>query len=364
MHAFGHRRKNTPHLDQLATQSLVFKRAYAQTAGTSVALASMLTGMTPGSIKWTRGEGGTRRTQLAQGETTIAEAFAKAGYRTAGFLSRGMLKLIPRTMQGFEDLRSLRSKKSSTNRVIDLLHADPAFGRDEQSRPFFVFGYYHGAHAPYRGTKRYGKRPLDRYDSAIARTDAELGELIEHLQRHPRVWENTILIIHSDHGEEFGEHGEKSHNNSCHIESARVPLLMRVPGLKGRSVTGQVANVDIVPTLLELTGISMPSKKLDGQSLLVPALSKHRQKARPLFCYQAHRTGDGLMHGTVRLGRWYLDVHLQRGAAKLFDTRSDPAERQDVYAAHRKDPQVMLMRRLLEADNTGNLTQHTRPKAR
>lgn len=358
LHLLGGEHENTPFIEELAKESLVFSHAYSQSSGTPTSIASMLTGRTPGSIRWTAGENGTRRPQLDERMVTAAELFKNAGYRTAGSLSRGMLDLIPKTLQGFDDTRGLPGKTGSSELVIDMLNADRKFHKDRLEAPFFVFGYYHGPHGPYRGAFEFGKGTREKYDSAIRRTDAELAVVIEYLKHHPRIWNNTVVVIHSDHGEEFGEHGQSYHNNTCHMESVRIPIILRVPGLEPAQIDLPVANVDIVATLLELTGIDPPpEEELDGESLLIPALTDRGRYDRPILCFQQNRKGDGKIHGSARTDRWYLDVTLGDGSKKLFDVVRDPGEQKNVYRENREDPAVRGLFELIERHHTGNLNR-------
>jgi arylsulfatase A-like enzyme len=99
------------------------------------------------------------------------------------------------------------------------------------------------------------------------------------------LWDDTIFIVTSDHGEEFGEHGGERHGYTCYRESTHVPLLLHVPGLEGQRITQPVALVDIVPTVLELIGADAGGAELDGQSLLIPPLAPaHASVDRPIFC--------------------------------------------------------------------------------
>lgn len=90
------------------------------------------------------------------------------------------------------------------------------------------------------------------------------------LKRHD-LWDRTLLIVTSDHGEEFGEHGGAIHSRTCYGEVTRVPLIVRIPGESPQRIQARVALLDIAPTLLELLGGDPPDVRLDGQSLYISA---------------------------------------------------------------------------------------------
>src|SRR5690606_21386370 len=117
------------------------------------------------------------------------------------------------------------------------------------AKPFLLVVYMHNPHAPYDARPEYGadygKKARDRYDAEITFADRATGFLVDYL-RYRRAWDQTVLVHTSDHGEEFGEHGGKTHASTCHRESTHVPLVVRIPKVAAARVATPVALVDVV----------------------------------------------------------------------------------------------------------------------
>ncbi len=140
--------------------------------------------------------------------------------------------------------------------------------------------------------------------------------------------DNTVVVMTSDHGYHMHEHGLWQ-KRSLFEESARVPLIVAVPGMKdaGKATAGIVEMVDIYPTLVELCGLDMPSH-LDGQSM-VPLLENPELPGKPFAVTQVTRGGGkNLFHGySVRTARWrYTEWNAGERGVELYDHEKDPAE--------------------------------------
>jgi arylsulfatase A-like enzyme len=159
----------------------------------------------------------------------------------------------------------------------------------------------------------------DRYDAGIRYADDLLGAFLERLESEGRL-RNTIVVVVSDHGEEFLEHGQIGHRNTQFIESLRVPWIMAGPGLERRVVTQPAALADVMPTLLDLLGIPAPA--VEGVSLR-PFLEGRGADRPPRTLFSEDPLVDlySAVHG---------DRHvIHRGGAGdplLFDWRDDPRE--------------------------------------
>ena len=148
--------------------------------------------------------------------------------------------------------------------------AGVAFIEAHAEKPFFLFLHYYDPHHEYRPPEPYASRfPEHPYAGEIAYTGAAVGDVIEAL-RARGLYDQTLVIVTSDHGEEFGEHGKVGwHSHSLYDELLRVPLLLKLPDSRhaGTSVEQQVRGLDILPTLLELVGVEIP-EQARGRSLL------------------------------------------------------------------------------------------------
>jgi arylsulfatase A-like enzyme len=204
--------------------------------------------------------------------------------------------------------------------------------------PFFLTLYYDGPHAPYEDLRDYGvparsNHALDRYEAEIRFVDQEAGHFIDYLRAKPKLWANTIAIVIADHGEEFGEHGGAFHDRTCYRESTHVPLIVRVPGLAPAVARKRVALVDLVPTVLALTGTSR-SGALDGRNLI--AADPAHYLAAPderVACtaFDDRRPNQTLTHA-LRDERWLYLRHFGGDASEVYDTQRDPKESDNLIA--------------------------------
>ncbi len=304
------RHATTPRLDALARQSVLFERAFANSSFTPPAHASILTSLYPGEhglLHWSL--------HLAA-VPTAAEAFRAAGWRTAAFtplptllklgLERGFETAVSPPFRT-EGGRTILADADAINAAAlpVLTAADP--------RPFFAWVHYYDAHRPYgrqgpewsgrftdhddpavgatedwyqltpEKRSKLGITPeqaalmADHYDGGLAFLDAGLGRLLDGLSA-AGVLENTVLVVVADHGEVFDEHEAEwfSHDPWLVDENVHVPLLLRLPGAAhaGLRVPDLVSQVDVLPTLLELSAVPAPGP-LSGLSL-VPLLDGGR----------------------------------------------------------------------------------------
>ncbi|MBM3989606.1 MAG: hypothetical protein FJ298_01220 [Planctomycetes bacterium] len=180
----------------------------------------------------------------------------------------------------------------------------------------------------------------DLYDAEIRHADRELARLLERLERADLA-PNTIVVIVSDHGEGFGEHGYVGHGNALHEEALRVVLMLRAPGIAPHRVGDIVNTIDVMPTVLDLAEVPRGALLLQGRSL-VPALRGEKLPIAPVFTHSLARKDREGRQWSVREGRWRLVWDEERQGAALFDLESDPAELADVAAEHPKHAERML----------------------
>ncbi|HMJ12758.1 MAG TPA: sulfatase-like hydrolase/transferase [Polyangiaceae bacterium] len=379
----GYKRRTTPYMELIEKEALTFSHAYSQSSSTLFSLPSTFTGTNPTNLTW-RPAPETEHLpdwhepdllQLADEHETAAELFGSAGYRTAINMSTYMVRSHPGLKQGYERVLDLwiaenlkwgvRSSPVATTQAIQLMEE---FRRDPKrpDSPFFLTVYYEDPHGPYgghdEGYPEFGRTQMDYYDWEIAFADRHVGFLYEYLRHTPELWDNTIFIVTSDHGEEFNEHGHEWHSKTCHIESVHVPLLVRVPGVPAQRIDTPVALVDILPTLVELTGVRRPNNRVDGQSLLVPALAPQLvKKARPIFCAVGSQR-KGLVpfyFSSIRVRNSTLTYKLPFGRLGLYDVYRDPGEQRDIFNAQSWTSTVKTLRAWLSQENAGNLPEAT-----
>ncbi len=337
--SFGYARDTTPNLDQLVQQSLAFSQAYSQYPSTGGSIPSILAGRYPHMLTWLPPR---RRADfpLSPDNVLVSDTLRNNGYFTGAVLSNWLPSHILGLVDHFDVVYPLgdsdewkriaySSSPISTAKGIEFLNDRP------KGRPFFLLLHYADPHAPYvthKAPGRYfGARPQDRYDSDIHWTDLWMGLFLHYLD-HVDLWQDTVVVVLADHGEEFEEHGMKNHGNQLHVESLHVPLVVRVPGMEsGRVIEEPVALIDVVPTILDLVGIEDGRKQIQGQSLLGPAFAGPGDAQRPIFSLLADREpGPTRRAWSVLVGESKLILDPDEGTTKLYNLRGDPAEQWDI----------------------------------
>ncbi len=189
----------------------------------------------------------------------------------------------------------------------------------------------------------------DLYDACIAHLDEQLGRLLEEVQRLGLA-ERTLVVVVSDHGESFDEHGVLGHGTQLHQELMRVALILRGPGVTAGRMARQVRTIDIMPTVLELLRVPMRSLTLQGHSVASIWNPESGDAALPdLPALGGNRSMTGKEDGahSLRLDGWSLIVEESPASARLYDLRQDPLEQVDL--ASTQPERVERMRAVLAA---------------
>ncbi len=256
---YGYERQTDDELKRFADSATVFSRAYSHAPWTKPSVATMLTSRLPRE----HGVGAWEDT-LPEDVLTLPEVLKEAGYRTEAYVSHHALSPeMTRLDRGFDvydisayegtDPHKAVNAPKVTNLAIEALDAQTP------EQPFFFWLHYFDPHNYYRKHDAFvfGNERIDRYDGEIANTDLHLGRLLKYIEDSGH-WQDTIVIITSDHGEAFGEHGIHLHTKDLHNELIRVPLVIRVPGLKPSREEHSVGHMALTPTILSLLGLPIP----------------------------------------------------------------------------------------------------------
>lgn len=343
--AYGYPRPVTPNIDALARRGVVFDNAVAQSSWTRPAHMSIFTGLFPRehgflSLRDTR--------RLDPGVPTIASVLSGHGWKTAGFSGGVNMSASFGFNQGFDVYRN-NGKFFRDNFEDARFWLD----RNQQNR-FFLFFHGYDAHTPYRGDaidrsaiglatrpprfpmrkacrKQRPSRKLaafvNEYDAAIHRADRYVGKLIADLERRGLMG-RTIVVLLSDHGEEFLEHGRCFHLATLHREVLHVPLILVAPGLAPRHVPELVsASVTVAPTLMDLAGIS--PHPFGDRSLVPTAVGLGVTEGGVVSETEKARAngGDGLVRALSREDLKLIDWPTA-GRSELYDVRADAREQQ------------------------------------
>jgi arylsulfatase A-like enzyme len=381
---YGGSRATSPAIDAMANDGILFRNAVAASSWTLPSHATMLSGLDPsrhGAVEF----GFT--TPLAPSVQTLAEQLWSSGYETAAFTDGFFVSTPLGFDQGFDRFRDptrLETEaRENLRRAADWMLA-------RRGRPLFVFVHTYEVHMPYAPPPPYDtlfdtgyEGPLRRgfthadyealqkagndddpkiiehlkalYDGEIRHVDDAIAEFVETL-RSSGLAKDTCVVLTSDHGEEFGEHGDLLHNHAkLYEELVHVPLIVWCPSrfAGGREVAELVGHADLTPTLLEVAGVE-PIADIDGRSF-AEALGGGPMTGGAIVRSEvdgsvAKREGSVI---AVREDRYKLVRSTADGVAGLFDLVADPGETRD---ASERVPDV---RAKLEAV-TGEIEQRLR----
>ncbi len=268
--AYGYDGVETPAIDRLAAEGVLFERAYSHVNVTLPSHASVFTGLLPPE-HGVRDNAGYR---LDEAIPTLAAEFGRAGYATGGFVSSYVLRAgtgIARGFDvyddevGFETGRQLgRLQRPGTQ---TLAAASDWLGGVADS-PFFLFLHLYEPHAPYEPPAPFADRYDNPYDGEVAAADAVVADLIRRLE-DLGVYDETVVILLSDHGEGLMDHGEMDHLIFIYREVIQVPLIVKLPGGErgGERVASGAQLSDVAPTVYSIAGLPSPDG-LAGLDLL------------------------------------------------------------------------------------------------
>ena len=345
--AYGYAQPTTPNLDALARRGVLAADAVSVSSWTLPSHLSMLTSTLPGT------HGGTDMKQgFNRSVPSVAEILRGLGVATHAVTSHLYVSKTYGLEAGFDSMnfRQDRLAENVANHAMDLVDR---FG----DRPFFMFLHFYDPHwhyAPppdvlkifessYAGTLTgnlkdfQNLRPeqvkpkdlehlLALYDGEIRYTDNEIGRLLAHLKERGAD-RNTLMVVTSDHGEEFLDHGSWEHQKTLYEEVIRIPLIVSGPGVAARREGQPVSLLDIAPTILDYLSVK-PAPSMRGVSLLRPV-----GEFREMYGETDH-TLDGTRLSFVRGGSKSWKAILRSDPAKQkeassewYDLAADPAER-------------------------------------
>jgi arylsulfatase A-like enzyme len=388
MSLYGYGRETTPELNRLAENGVVFDRAISTSSWTLPSHATLFTGRFNHDVRavWNG--------PVDSRYKTLAEVLSSMGYATAGFVANlTFLDDFYRLDRGFEVwddqpvtagtivshswlTRSavcwLRERLGNhqdlvrrTAEDINLAFLD-WLSKKKGDAPFFVFLNYYDPHRPYLPPKPFNLRfapqqPLYwfeeadpelytadeleqlvmAYDGSIAYLDHALGRLFETLQALDE-FENTLVVITSDHGEEFGEHGLLEHGKALYMTLIHVPLLVFPPDeASGGTIAAPVSIRDIPATILDVVGAP---EWLPGSSLAGYWTGARQHDARPPDTLLSEL---GRRHKSLIVGNLHYIRHEEH--EELYDFASDPLERFDISKSARGRELLTHLRKALEA---------------
>jgi arylsulfatase A-like enzyme len=351
---YGYPRGTTPEIDRIASEGVVFERAYTPAVYTLAAMSSVWTSQYPDEHQ----NVDLRNASLDRARLTLSELLTAQGLYTAGFVANGMAGPAFSFDRGFSEFHEVYSEQGS--RAGGFRPVLPAWFAAHAKRRFFVYVHYREPHSPYdppppfntlfgpdtpmlrADTRRLmalhaeGKlsvadleHVVRLYDGNLAYADREVGFLRQTLEA-AGIWERSVVIVTADHGEGMLEHGWIGHNAQIYDESARIPLIIRLPGgagPRGMRVSELVDLVDLAPTIADvfgLLGAGSSQREFRGRSLL-DLLAGAPGKPAVVLRTAGHRPRYGL-----RDERFKLTHDSSTGGDRLYDLASDPEELVDL----------------------------------
>jgi arylsulfatase A-like enzyme len=365
---YGSPEARTPRIDAFAGESIRFTRMVANSSWTRPATASVFTGRIPPR------HGALEADQAIRSDVvTLPEILQRQGYATGAFVTNVVASAPFGFARGFDVFRLYPARPDRESLFVRAQRIVPRvehwLGRVRP--PFFAYVHVVDPHSPYVPPDRFrrplradvtedavrsaleGQRECTRclqdlarerptpitseraaalsvlYDGEVTLSDAAFGEMLDMLRR-AGVLDDTVVILTSDHGEEFLEHEGMTHGKSLYREVLDVPLLVRLPGgARGGTVdTRLVQQADVLPSILDVLGLAIPDG-LDGEAVFRDG--GPRQSTREIVSHLHH---DGRTLLALTDDRWTF-IHNIEGpeagpAFEVYDRLADPDQQEDI----------------------------------
>ena len=347
---YGYARPTSPNIDLFAKDAVLFENAVSQGAATLPSTASLFTSVYPSTHK-----ADVNTSKLPAQFLTLPEIANANGYMTAGFAQNEFLNPPHGLTDGFRWYRYDRFPIETEKRLIPLQE----WIQNMRNFPKFVFFHmlhphspyvppleiarlFHVSHSPLASSnqklievdakriilpKEEREHLMTLYDAEIRHLDTLFGTFIQHLKQL-KIYEESLIIFLSDHGEGFQEHGRLGHGGTVYQEMIRVPLLIKLPSrynARGIRINQNVQTMDVMPTILEISRLPMPDF-LQGKSLM-PLIQKagKQENARTVFSEVLSAKLLCAIKGDYK----YI-YSGATGKEELYDIRIDPGEIQDL----------------------------------
>jgi arylsulfatase A-like enzyme len=330
--AYGYREIDTPGLDALQKDSIVFDNTLSPVPLTLPAHTSLFTGLLP----YQHGVRDNVGYRLSPKTTTLATFLRQRGYSTGGAISAFVLDHATGVAEGFDDYRDdveMRVAGEALGQVQRSGGATEALleqwiGELAPEKPIFAFLHLYEPHSPYDPPEpfksRYARRP---YDGEIAAADAVVSRFIAFLKSR-QIYDKAIVVFLSDHGEGLGAHGEDEHGIFLYREELRVPLFVKLPGSAraGERIAAPAGLVDVFPTVAALLGEKVPPG-LAGEPLLAggPRPGSGRRLYAETLYPRLHFGWSDLASLTDETYQY-----IEAPRPELYDWTKDPAEKSDL----------------------------------
>lgn len=336
---YGYRGVETPHLDRFREDSILYEKAYSHCPLTLPSHATMLTGLMPADTGIRDNVG----YQLREDIATLPALLKKEGYATGAAISAFVLRKESGMNRGFDFYDdAVESVGSGRVKVIGRMQRSGVDSArvatewiDKQGgKPFFFMLHVYEPHTPYAPPEPFKSRYASSYDGEIAYVDQIVGQFLEDLKQRG-LYDKSLIIITSDHGEGLNDHEEEEHGIFLYREAIQVPLLVKLPDSdeKGQTVSTPVQLADIFPTVIEHTGVKPVELRSPAKSLtsFIDEPVQKRQIYSESY-YAKFHFGWSDLHSLIDGENHYI----RAPKPELYDLTRDFGEKQNVYTENRR----------------------------
>jgi choline-sulfatase len=346
----GYPRPIAPHLTKLAEQGVVYDDFRSVASYTAQSIATMLSGQHASTLY----RNGLFFTKYSKSNTWFTETLQEKGIKTAGVqahryfdagknLDQGfdVWKMVPGITFDSETDRNVTSDKAV--KLIREILSDKSFTKGQ----WFLWSHFTDPHDQYIRHEMcpddWGKKNRDRYDCEIYFTDHYVGELLDWARTQP--WfERTAIIVSSDHGELFGEHGQYKHAFRIWDGLVKVPAIFVVPGAEPRHIAARRTHIDLAPTIMDLMGLK-PLPQFEGKTMVPEIFGAEPDNREPIVLELVEDTNNPHYRAIIK-GDYKLIVEGGGWNYQLFNLARDPGEENDL--AEQEKGKLKEMKELLD----------------
>ena len=337
---YGYEKNTTPNIDMFSQESVLFKSAVAHIPFTFPSHLSMMTGTLP-IYHGSHNNGGKR---ISDSNLTLAEVLKEKGYQTGAIVSSYVLNAQFGLNQGFDTYAEFSGAPIGTTafsngrRAAETGRMTIEWLEQKKDDKFFLFTHFYDPHFPYDPPEPFDTKFKDPYDGEIASVDESIGQIIDKLKELD-LYDNTLIIIVSDHGEMLGEHEEAGHGYYIYESAIKVPLIIKIPSyVRPLKVDDTVGLVDIFATVCSMVGITVPDF-IQGIDLCDYLKGKPEKKDRYIYTESMTATkfeGNSLL-GVVS-GKY---KYIQTSRPELYNVTKDHREENNLVTVDAKRARLM-----------------------
>lgn len=341
--------KTSPHIDRIAKDGILCMDVISQAPSTALSHKSILYSLYPSIHK-------TSMTGVPKELTSSPlEILQSKGFKTAAFVGGGQLSRKLGFAKGFDTYWEPGGDVERNTKLLEMKPLAFNWLENNYSDKFFLFLHTYQVHCPYFPPEEYRKKYAswykgsldpeylcqksyneigmtaddyrfvrDLYAAEVNYVDDFIGELVSLLKRR-NIYDQTILVILSDHGESLGERGFIGHNQ-FYSTQLRIPLILRVPGISASRISSPLQSIDVIPTIFDALGLGHPFP-FQGKSIQ-PLLKDKDDSER-------YRISEKDMSYAVQKGKWKAIFYRKNNDVQLYDMERDPEEWMNVAEYNR-----------------------------